>query len=55
MGCLYKIDFVSGKSYIGITRRTADARFAEHVSKAPKAANSLGRAIVKYGTHSCIG
>lgn len=30
MGCLYQITFPNGKSYIGITRKTAEQRFATH-------------------------
>lgn len=34
MGCLYRIDFQSGKSYIGITAGSAEQRFAAHIKKA---------------------
>lgn len=30
MGCLYKLDFCNGKSYIGVTVRTAEQRFEGH-------------------------
>lgn len=31
MGLLYKLDFTSGKSYIGVTCRNASIRFKEHM------------------------
>jgi hypothetical protein len=30
MGCLYQLIFPNGKSYIGITKKTAEQRFQEH-------------------------
>ena len=30
MGTLYKLDFANGKSYIGITTKSAETRFAQH-------------------------
>lgn len=30
MGCLYQLIFPNGKSYIGITKKTAEQRFREH-------------------------
>src|SRR3990167_521273 len=33
MGLLYRLDFHSGKSYIGITRRSASARFNGHADE----------------------
>jgi hypothetical protein len=30
MGCLYQLIFPNGKSYIGITKKTAEQRFGEH-------------------------
>lgn len=31
MGCVYKLDFPNGKSYIGFTRKTAAERFKQHI------------------------
>jgi group I intron endonuclease len=42
MGCLYKIDFPNGKSYIGFTTRTFEERIKGHV----KAAKSGKRLLV---------
>ena len=47
LGILYMLTFPNGKSYIGITRRTAEARFCEHVAFA-----SSGRR--KFAVHSAI-
>jgi len=30
MGCLYQLIFPNGKSYIGITKKTAEQRFKDH-------------------------
>jgi hypothetical protein len=50
-GCMYKLTFPNGKSYIGITKRTAAIRFAEHVkvSRAGKKQCAVHHAILKYG------
>ena len=45
MGCLYLIISPSGKSYVGITKRSLSARIEEHC----KATQLIGRAIRKYG------
>jgi group I intron endonuclease len=53
MGCLYRIDFPSGKSYIGITAGTAQVRFAEHVYNATRGlGRGINRAIRKYGAQA---
>ena len=44
-GCLYKISTPSGKSYIGITKNTAEKRFKQH----QKSIMPIGDAIRKYG------
>ena len=49
MGCLYRID-VGGRAYIGITSKTAEARFSAHVYEAGKGTRgALYNAIRKYG------
>jgi len=45
MGCLYLITSPSGKSYVGITKRTLEERVHEHCSSS----QLIGRAIRKYG------
>lgn len=47
-GVLYKLDFPNGKSYIGITKHTADIRFKKHCS-VNSAQLAIHRAINKYG------
>lgn len=48
MGCLYKIDFENGKSYVGISSTTAKDRWRRHGrQKNPK--SLIGRAFAKYG------
>ena len=42
MGELYRLDFASGKAYIGITRRTAAERFEDH----RRAARKSGKGVV---------
>lgn len=55
MGELYRITSPSGKVYIGITSRTAEDRFKEHVRNARgKAKGLLYRAIRKYGADQMI-
>jgi hypothetical protein len=52
MGCLYRIDFDNGKSYVGITTETAEKRFRGHYNSAYNFSttnNILFRAIRKYG------
>lgn len=55
MGHLYKIDFPSGKSYIGITSRTAEHRFSEHAVDAleKNSTHIIHNAIRKYGVSAC--
>jgi len=45
---LYKLDFPNGKSYIGITSKTAQQRFKEHCCQS-KNKNPCQSAIKKYG------
>lgn len=53
MGCLYVIESPSGKAYVGITLRTASARFNSHCSEARSGSNRLlCRALRKYGRTS---
>lgn len=46
MGLLYKLDFPNGKSYIGITSKTAQERFCQHSRNS--AVSVVGAAIRKY-------
>lgn len=49
MGCLYRLKFPNGKSYVGITTHSAQKRFAKHCEMAVAAHSSaLARAIRKY-------
>ncbi len=49
-GTLYKLNFPNGKSYIGITTRGIEARFAGHLSAAKSGSDlPLTRAIRKHG------
>lgn len=52
MGCLYIATSPSGKSYIGITTRTAEARFSEHVRVGTKYCKAIHAAIKQYGKKS---
>jgi hypothetical protein len=51
MGSLYIVTSPSGKSYVGITARTTEARWQEHVSakSRPHVTDCLRSAIKKYG------
>ncbi len=53
-GCLYRLTFPSGKVYIGITKNSAAARFAAHVSFATtgKRLCAVHHAILKHGADS---
>lgn len=53
-GCLYRIIFANGKSYIGITSRTAEIRFTEHVAcaRSDKYRSAVHRAIAKFGVET---
>lgn len=55
-GVLYMLTFPNGKSYIGITRRTAESRFAEHVAfaRSGRKKYAVHAAIEKYGPESVI-
>ena len=50
---LYKLDFPNGKSYIGITSKTAQERFIGHCNPAQKQ-NLCQKAIHKYGKENVI-
>jgi len=41
MGELYRLDFISGKSYIGITRKTAAERFYGHLKAVKNSAKGI--------------
>lgn len=49
MGCVYQIEFPNGKSYIGITRATAERRLAVHSYRRNHAGYAICNAIRKYG------
>jgi hypothetical protein len=50
MGCLYQLTSPSGKSYIGITTKTAEERFELHVKhERDGRRNAIHAAIKKYG------
>lgn len=51
MGCLYKLTSPSGKSYIGISLKGLEARWAKHVEHAcgKRTAGALYAALRKYG------
>jgi hypothetical protein len=51
MGFLYKLTFASGKAYVGLTRRTVEARYIEHASavKDKRKRSTLYNAWRKYG------
>src|SRR5262249_28878353 len=51
MGCLYKLTSPSGKSYIGITIKTFEERWAKHIEHAmgKRANGALYAALRKYG------
>ena len=53
-GFLYRLTFPNGKAYIGITKRTVDQRFSEHVSfaKSEKSGSAVHHAIRKFGVAS---
>lgn len=53
MGALYRLDFPSGKSYVGITMGSVESRFKQHVRAAKKdAPQTISRAIRKYGAEA---
>jgi group I intron endonuclease len=54
-GFLYRLTFPNGKAYIGITSRTAKARFKEHCKNAASGRGiAVSRAITKYGHQSVV-
>ena len=48
MGALYRLDFPSGKSYIGITAGEVSRRFTQHVSSSLAPKQAVHKAIAKY-------
>lgn len=53
MGALYRLDFPSGKSYIGITMGSVESRFRAHVLESTKRKGwAVHRAIAKYGVEA---
>ena len=55
MGQLYRLDFASGKSYIGITEKTAKGRFRGHAYSARNGSQLLvHRAWRKYGAPKLV-
>lgn len=54
MGCLYQIDFPSGKKYIGISKHSADRRAKAHFDGARLGKKTIiCNAIRKYGKENC--
>lgn len=52
---IYKLDFPNGKGYIGITSRTAEKRFAAHIScSINRPFGIVSFAIKKYGAESVV-
>jgi len=49
MGCLYQLSFPNGKTYIGITRSTAERRLKGHVKGSKNPRHLVTKAIAKYG------
>lgn len=54
MGALYQIEFPNGKSYIGITRLTAERRLAVHSYRRNHAAYAICNALKKYGRENAL-
>lgn len=52
-GIIYKLDFPSKKSYIGLTEQTLKSRLASHVSRSSKCPQ-VKQAIAKYGWSSVV-
>ena len=52
-GIIYKLDFPSGKSYIGLTTQSLKGRLASHLSRSSKCPQ-VKRAIAKYGWSSVV-
>ncbi len=52
MGCLYRLDFPNGKSYVGITSKTAEWRWKTHVQEAKQGKYLINLAIRKHGPES---
>lgn len=56
-GCLYRLTFPNGKSYIGVTKNSATRRFAKHVSVSESNTERsflVHRAILKYGASNVV-
>lgn len=51
---LYRLDFPNGKSYVGITSKTALKRFTDHASNARRPSFAVHHAIKKYGVSSVV-
>lgn len=56
LGCVYRLTFPNGKAYIGITKRTAEKRFAAHVqySVGKKRKFAVHSAILRFGADSVV-
>lgn len=55
MGCLYKLTSPSGKIYLGITTKTLDQRWKQHIKESRRSKNyTLHNAIRKYGAEAFI-
>jgi len=53
MGALYRLDFPSGKSYVGITTGSVESRFRVHVRDSKKGGpQTIHRALRKYGAEA---
>lgn len=55
VACVYKMTFPNGKSYIGMTQKTAEDRFCEHVRAAHRGSGyAVHRALRKHGNDSAL-
>lgn len=55
MGCLYRIEFPNGKSYIGITSKSAEQRFAVHRYQTKGARrHAIYEALRKHGARNAV-
>ena len=52
-GLIYKLDFPSGKSYIGLTTQALKSRLASHLSRSSKCPQ-VKKAIAKYGWSNVV-
>lgn len=53
MGCLYQIEFPNGKKYIGISKHSAEKRFAGHKKDSKDGKLIVHNAIRKCGKENC--